>query len=79
MKLSYFGVALTMATLAVPASAQKQTYKGGTDSVSSLQNNGVGIGKISAAGQKYAAKIPQIEQQIKDGTITPPDTVGKGT
>jgi basic membrane protein A len=59
-------------------SVQDNTYKGGTDSVSDLNNNGVGIGKISAAGQKYADKIPTIEQQIKDGTITPPDTVSKG-
>jgi len=60
-------------------SVQDNNYKGGTDSVSDLTNNGVGIGKISAAGQKYADKIPAIEQQIKDGTITPPDTVSKGT
>jgi basic membrane protein A len=58
---------------------QDGTYKGGTDSISDLQNDGVGIGKISAAGQKYADKIPTIEQEIKDGKITPPDTVGKGT
>jgi basic membrane protein A and related proteins len=60
-------------------SVQDGSYKGGTDSISDLNNNGVGIGKISAAGQKYADKIPEIEQQIKDGTITPPDTVSKGT
>jgi len=60
-------------------SVQDNTYKGGTDSVSSLQNNGVGIGKISAAGQKYAAQVKDIQQQILDGSITPPDTVGSGT
>jgi basic membrane protein A and related proteins len=60
-------------------SVQDGTYKGGSDSISDLNNDGVGIGKISAAGQKYADKIPEIESQIKDGTITPPDTVGKGT
>jgi basic membrane protein A and related proteins len=60
-------------------SVQDNTYKGGTDSVSDLDNNGVGIGKISAAGQKYAAKIPTIEDQIKSGQITPPDTVGGAT
>ena len=60
-------------------SVQDNTYKGGGDVTASLKTNGVGIGKISAAGQKYAAKIPEIEQQIKDGTITPPDTVSKGT
>jgi basic membrane protein A and related proteins len=59
-------------------SVQDNSYKGGTDSVSDLNNNGVGIGKISAAGQKYADQIKPIEDQIKSGQITPPDTVGKG-
>jgi len=60
-------------------SVQDNSYKGGTDSVSDLNNDGVGIGKISAAGQKYADKIKPIEDQIKSGQITPPDTVGAGT
>jgi basic membrane protein A and related proteins len=60
-------------------SVQDNSYKGGTDTVNSLENNGVGIGKISAAGQKYAAQVKDIQKQILDGTITPPDTVGKGT
>jgi basic membrane protein A len=60
-------------------SVQDNTYKGGTDTVNSLQNNGVGIGKISSAGQKYDAQVKKIQAQILDGTITPPDTVGKGT
>jgi basic membrane protein A and related proteins len=60
-------------------SVQDNTYKGGADVVNSLQNNGVGIGKISSAGQKYAAQVQAIQKQILDGTITPPDTVAKGT
>jgi basic membrane protein A and related proteins len=60
-------------------SVQDNTYKGGTDTVNSLENNGVGIGKISAVGQKYAARVKDIQKQILDGTITPPDTVGSGT
>jgi basic membrane protein A len=60
-------------------SVQDNTYKGGADIVSSLQNSAVGIGKISAAGQKYAAQVKDIQKQILDGTITPPDTVAKGT
>jgi basic membrane protein A len=60
-------------------SVQDNTYKGGTDTVNSLQNNGVGIGKISSAGQKYAAQVKDIQKQILDGTITPPDTVRSGT
>ena len=60
-------------------SVQDNTYKGGADIVSSLQNSAVGIGKISPAGQKYAAQVKDIQKQILDGTITPPDAVGKGT
>jgi basic membrane protein A len=60
-------------------SVQDNSYKGGTDVVNSLQNGGVGIGKISPAGQKYADKVKTIQAQILDGTITPPDTLGKGT
>jgi basic membrane protein A and related proteins len=56
---------------------QDGTYKGGTDSIADLKNDGVGIGKISPAGQKYADQIKPIEDQIKSGEITPPDTVGK--
>ena len=60
-------------------SVQDNTYKGGGDVTASLKTNGVGIGKISAAGQKYADQVKQIQQQILDGSITPPDTVGSGT
>jgi basic membrane protein A len=60
-------------------SVQDNSYKGGSDVVNSLQNGGVGIGKISPAGQKYADKVKTIQAQILDGTITPPDTLGKGT
>jgi basic membrane protein A len=60
-------------------SVQDNSYKGGADIVASLQSNGVGIGKISAAGQKYAGQVKEIQAQILDGSITPPDTVGKGT
>ena len=60
-------------------SVQDNTYKGGADVTASLKTNGVGIGKISTAGQKYADQVKEIQQQILDGTITPPDTVGSGT
>ena len=58
---------------------QDGTYKGGSDTLNTVANNGVGIGKISAAGQKYAAKVQSIQKQLAAGTITPPDTVGGGT
>jgi basic membrane protein A and related proteins len=60
-------------------SVQDNSYKGGADVVNSLQNDGVGIGKISPAGAKYDAQVKEIQTQIKDGSITPPDKVGAGT
>jgi basic membrane protein A and related proteins len=59
---------------------QDGTFKGGTDTIHDLKNNGVGIGTISAAGEKYADQVKQVEDQIKSGEITDiPDTVGGGT
>src|SRR5215213_849804 len=57
-------------------SVQDGSFKGGTDVLNNVANNGVGIGKIGPAGQKYAAQIAKIRQQIADGTIKDiPDTV----
>jgi basic membrane protein A len=55
--------------------AQDGSFKGGADTVFDVKSGGVGLGKISAAGQKYAAQIAKVEEQIKSGQITPPDTV----
>jgi basic membrane protein A and related proteins len=52
------------------------TVKGGTDVLNNVENDGVGLGKIGPAGQKYADQVEEIRQQIADGTITDiPDTV----
>jgi basic membrane protein A and related proteins len=52
------------------------TFKGGTDVLNNVKNDGVGIGKIGPEGQKYADQVEEIRQQIADGTITDiPDTV----
>jgi basic membrane protein A and related proteins len=59
--------------------AQDGTFKPGTDTVHELSNNGVGVGKVSSAGQQYADAVKKIEAQVSDGTITPPDKVGGGT
>ena len=57
-------------------SVQDGTFKGGTDVLNNIANNGVGIGKIGPAGQKYADQVEKIRQQIADGTIKDiPDTV----
>jgi basic membrane protein A and related proteins len=56
--------------------AQEGTSKGGTDVVATVENGGVGIGKLSAEGQKYADQIKQIQDQIASGEITDiPDTI----
>ncbi len=55
---------------------QDGTFKGGTDVVATVENGGVGIGKISAEGQKYADQITKIQDQIAAGEIKDiPDTI----
>ena len=56
--------------------AQAGQFTGGKDIVNELSNDGVGYGKLGAAGSKYQSKIDQIKQDIIDGKITNiPDTV----
>jgi basic membrane protein A len=58
--------------------AQAGNFKGGTDVIATVENGGVGLGKLSAEGQKYADQIQQIEDQIASGEIKDiPDTVSK--
>lgn len=57
-------------------SVQDGTFKGGSDVLNNVENDGVGIGKIGPAGTQYADQVEEIRQQIADGTITDiPDTV----
>jgi basic membrane protein A len=56
--------------------SQAGKFAGGTDVIATVKNGGVGIGKISAAGQKYAGKIKEIQDKIASGEISDiPDTV----
>jgi basic membrane protein A and related proteins len=56
--------------------AQEGNFRGGTDVIATVENGGVGIGKLSAEGQKYADQVQQIEDQIASGEIKDiPDTV----
>ena len=56
--------------------AQDGTSKGGTDVVATVENGGVGIGKISAEGQKYADQIKELQDQIAAGEVKDiPDTI----
>jgi basic membrane protein A len=58
--------------------AQAGNFKGGTDVIATVENGGVGLGKLSAEGQKYADQMQQIEDQLASGEIKDiPDTVGK--
>jgi basic membrane protein A and related proteins len=58
---------------------QKGQFKGGTDTLNTVANNGVGIGKISQAGGKYKSQVAAIQKQLAAGQITPPDKVGGAT
>jgi basic membrane protein A and related proteins len=49
--------------------AQEGRFRGGTDVVSTVANGGVGLGKISAEGQKYAGQLRKIQDQIAAGEI----------
>jgi basic membrane protein A len=52
------------------------TFKGGKDLVFNLENDGVGLGKISPkVPQEFLDRIDDLKQQIIDGKITPPATV----
>jgi basic membrane protein A len=56
--------------------AQQGKFEGGTDVIATVKNGGVGLGKISAEGQKYADQVKQVQEQIANGEITDiPDTV----
>ena len=49
---------------------QDGSFKGGTDTIFDIKSGGVGLGKVSAAGQKYEEQVNQVMEQIKSGEIT---------
>jgi basic membrane protein A and related proteins len=56
--------------------AQGGSFKGGSDVIATVENGGVGLGKISAAGEKYADQIKEVTDQVAAGEIKDiPDTV----
>jgi basic membrane protein A and related proteins len=56
--------------------AQDGSFKGGTDVIATVENGGVGLGKIGPAGTKYEAQIKKVTDEIASGKITDiPDTV----
>jgi basic membrane protein A len=55
---------------------QQGKFKGGTDVTATVANGGVGLGKLGPQGQKYAAQIKKIQDQIAAGEIPDiPDTL----
>jgi basic membrane protein A len=54
---------------------QDDKFTGGANTTFEVANGGAGIGKISAAGQKYQSQIDKVTAKLKDGSVTPPDTV----
>jgi basic membrane protein A len=55
---------------------QNDEFEGGTDAVFDLENEGVAVGKISPkVPQELVDQMNELEQQIVDGTITPPSTL----
>ncbi len=56
--------------------AQDGKFKGGTDVIATVENGGVGIGKIGPAGTKYADQVKEVQDKIASGEISDiPDTV----
>jgi basic membrane protein A and related proteins len=49
--------------------AQAGNFKGGTDVIATVENGGVGLGKISAEGQQYADQIDEVTQQVASGEV----------
>ena len=58
--------------------AQEGATKGGSDVIASVENGGVGLGKLGPEGEKYADQVKEVTDQIAAGEIADiPDTVGK--
>jgi basic membrane protein A len=56
--------------------AQDGDFKGGTDVIATVENGGVGIGKLGPEGQQYADQVQEVQDKIASGEITDiPDTV----
>jgi basic membrane protein A and related proteins len=49
---------------------QDGSFKGGTDQIFDVKNEGVGYGKLNSEGQKYQEQLDQVLEQIKSGEIT---------
>jgi basic membrane protein A len=64
-----------VAVLDTVKQVQDDKFTGGANTTFEVANDGAGLGKISAAGAKYQSQIDDVTAKLKDGSVTPPDTV----
>jgi basic membrane protein A and related proteins len=50
--------------------AQDGSFKGGEDTVFDVKSGAVGLGKLSAKGQKYEDQVKQVQEKISSGELT---------
>jgi basic membrane protein A and related proteins len=56
--------------------AQAGKFKGGTDVIATVENGGVGIGKLGPEGEKYADQMKEVQNKVASGEVMDiPDTV----
>jgi len=56
--------------------AQDGSFKGGTDVIATVENDGVGLGKLGPEAEKYADQIQEVQDKIASGDIADiPDAV----
>jgi basic membrane protein A len=63
------------AVVATIKAAQTDAFRGGANTTFEVSNGGAGIGKIGPAGTKYQSQVDAVTAKLKDGSVTPPDTV----
>ena len=64
------------AVFATVGEVQEDAYKGGSDVVFDLSNDGVGYGETNEIGTKYAEQVKEIQDKIASGELADiPDTV----
>ncbi|HEY1855355.1 MAG TPA: BMP family ABC transporter substrate-binding protein [Solirubrobacterales bacterium] len=66
---------VNVAVLSTAEEVQKGSFVGGRDHLFDLSNGGVGLGRISPAGEPYAAALAKVKKGIEDGSITVPKTL----
>ncbi len=49
--------------------AQAGNFKGGTDVIATVENGGVGLGKLGPEGQQYADQVKEITDQVASGEV----------